>query len=150
MAVETEQFEIVEVVDPREGNVIAEQVASLVLANLSDIEVSRKTINEQLEQMQGFKSFAALSEEEQVLGTGAIYVVRGTSSTEVFSAIANLTVHAEYRRRGIGRCLVKRLEQESAELGCRETFLVPSPESMRFYESLGYTLDTGRIVAKSV
>lgn len=56
--------------------------------------------------------------------------------------IAGLIVDERFRRNGIGRCLVTRVEEWAAERGavqasvrCRTT----RPEARLFYESLGYT-----------
>jgi 8-oxo-dGTP pyrophosphatase MutT (NUDIX family)/GNAT superfamily N-acetyltransferase len=55
--------------------------------------------------------------------------------------VADLWVHAELRRRGIGRELLARAERRAAELGCHsvwlDTFSFQAPE---FYRELGYEL----------
>jgi 8-oxo-dGTP pyrophosphatase MutT (NUDIX family)/GNAT superfamily N-acetyltransferase len=55
--------------------------------------------------------------------------------------VASLWVHAELRRRGIGRELLARAERRAAELGCHsvqlDTFSFQAPE---FYRRLGYEL----------
>jgi GNAT superfamily N-acetyltransferase len=55
--------------------------------------------------------------------------------------ITGLVVTAAFRRTGIGRLLVARIERWTVEMDCRELFLrsnVASPEAHPFYERLGY------------
>jgi 8-oxo-dGTP pyrophosphatase MutT (NUDIX family)/GNAT superfamily N-acetyltransferase len=55
--------------------------------------------------------------------------------------VENLWVHADLRRRGIGRLLLARAERRAAELGCHsvrvDTFSFQAPE---FYRRLGYAV----------
>ncbi|GAA4266449.1 ribosomal protein S18-alanine N-acetyltransferase [Frondihabitans peucedani] len=57
------------------------------------------------------------------------------------SDIQTITVAPEYRRRGIARDLVRRMLDEAAARGARETFLevrVDNPGAQTLYESFGF------------
>lgn len=58
------------------------------------------------------------------------------------SNMYRLAVHPEYRRRGIGSELVRRVEEMLRELGATRIYalaLLDSPEAGRFWAALGYT-----------
>jgi hypothetical protein len=55
-----------------------------------------------------------------------------------------VAVHPEYRRRGIGTALMKRVEESLSEIGCPKLNLqirADNAEVQSFYESLGYRVE---------
>ena len=61
---------------------------------------------------------------------------------ERFVRVAGLVVDAEQRRGGIGRALMRDIEQWAVEQGCdfvRLTSSLPRTEAHRFYERLGFS-----------
>lgn len=55
-----------------------------------------------------------------------------------------LGVLPTYQRRGIGRSLLSKLEEEVVEIGCHKVFLYTTPENepaLRLYEQLDYSIE---------
>jgi ribosomal-protein-alanine N-acetyltransferase len=76
-------------------------------------------------------------------GEIAGFVAGGVEDTgeEVYGHIMNLAVAPEYRRRGIGQQLIRRLEQEYAILGASGVQLevrIGNTGAQEFYRRLGY------------
>ena len=65
-----------------------------------------------------------------------------------------LAVHPEYRRRGIGSELVRRVEERLRKLGSTRIYalaLLDSPQAGRFWAALGYAPNSGiEALAKNV
>jgi phosphoglycolate phosphatase len=62
-----------------------------------------------------------------------------------FLVMENLIVDPDYRKRGIGRSLVSRLEAFGREHGCRHIHFITDAhrtEAIRFYEALGCSAQT--------
>jgi GNAT superfamily N-acetyltransferase len=57
--------------------------------------------------------------------------------------LASLFVHKDYHRRGIGRRLVERFEQESAQLGVEVVRVAATLFAVPFYTAIGYKRSTG-------
>jgi ribosomal-protein-alanine N-acetyltransferase len=76
-------------------------------------------------------------------GEIAGFVAGGVEDTgeEVYGHVMNLAVAPEYRRRGIGQQLIRRLEQEYAILGASGVQLevrIGNTGAQEFYRRLGY------------
>jgi ribosomal-protein-alanine N-acetyltransferase len=76
-------------------------------------------------------------------GEIAGFVAGGVEDTgeEIYGHIMNLAVAPEYRRRGIGQQLIRRLEQEYAILGASGVQLevrIGNTGAQEFYRRLGY------------
>lgn len=52
--------------------------------------------------------------------------------------IDNVLTVAEHRRRGLGRAVIETLLAEGRSLGARASIVVAEPESLAFYEALGF------------
>jgi len=62
---------------------------------------------------------------------------------EPMGEIAALVVEKDYRKRGIGRLLVRAFEQWAKEKGCNGVFLrsnIKRVEAHKFYQAIGYDL----------
>lgn len=73
---------------------------------------------------------------EEVVGTCAL--IRYSASE---FELAKMAVHAQWRRRGIGRALVKAAIDRAKRLRCRRLFLLTSeglPGSVELYQSMGF------------
>lgn len=82
-----------------------------------------------------------VAEVEDNVAGWATGEVRLSLGSEPRVEITGLVVGAAFRRAGIGRLLVARLEAWALERGCPELFLrsnVARPEAHPFYERLGY------------
>jgi len=60
--------------------------------------------------------------------------------------LGRIVVLEEYRGRGLGRTVVLEAEKWAAELGFRIAVLEARLEKRGFYEKLGYTAETDRII----
>lgn len=80
---------------------------------------------------QSGKRFMIVYEEEnEVVGTASL-----TKSGEV----KNMFVKPSHHHKGVGRKLLKQLEEEAGRKGLKKTFLYSSVTGENFYEKNGYT-----------
>ena len=85
------------------------------------------------------ETFFVVKDNGEIAG----FVAGGVEDTgeEVYGHIMNLAVAPEYRRRGIGQQLIRRLEQEYAILGASGVQLevrIGNTGAQEFYRRLGY------------
>ncbi len=81
----------------------------------------------------------AVNEKGEFVGSviGRIEKIGG----QVVGRIYTLDVRPDFRRRGVGAALLKRLEEEFRRLGCEKSILevaVDNEPAIRLYKSLGY------------
>lgn len=72
--------------------------------------------------------------EGNVVGTARL-----TDKGNGMGKVERVAVLKDYRRDGVGRLLMERLEQDAARLGYRTLVLHAQTHSQGFYEKLGYT-----------
>lgn len=82
----------------------------------------------------------ALTAEGELVGSaiGRIEKIRG----RVVGRVYTLDVRPDFRRRGVGAALLKRLEEYFKSLGCEKVMLevaVDNEPAISLYKSLGYT-----------
>ena len=110
----------------------------------SDMEKMKKMFRE-LETNSNY-IFLAAEEEGIVAGTvmGIIcYELYG--DCRPFMLLEDLVVDRRFRKRGIGKALVKKLEEEAEKRGCSQIMFITEAErkdAVSFYESLDY--DSGK------
>lgn len=75
---------------------------------------------------------ARRSDDDLPLGTARLRVLAGRAKAE------RVAVHAESRKRGVGRLLMEALEERARANGCREVVLNAQLTALPFYASLGY------------
>jgi ribosomal protein S18 acetylase RimI-like enzyme len=95
--------------------------------HLADVEVAFRAVGGE---------FLVAESDGHVVGMGGI-----RPNTQHQAEVLHLRVHPATRRRGIGRLLMRALEQRAAELGFDELHLdtaTNQPEAVAFYEGLGY------------
>ncbi|MBR6250347.1 MAG: GNAT family N-acetyltransferase [Bacteroidales bacterium] len=64
--------------------------------------------------------------------------------------IGRVVVLPEYRRQGIGTCVVSEAEQWARELGFKSAIVESRDNKVHFYETLGYTInDSQKIVGET-
>jgi GNAT superfamily N-acetyltransferase len=61
--------------------------------------------------------------------------------------VASVFVHSDYRRRGVGSALMKRLEAEAAKMGIKKLYLF-TPDRVDFYTTLDWKV-FGREIHRS-
>jgi GNAT superfamily N-acetyltransferase len=78
----------------------------------------------------------------QVIGVCQLIVFRHLQSRGALCAeVESVHVHADWRRLGVGRLLMRAAQQRATELGCYRIQLTSNaarPDAHRFYEDLGY------------
>lgn len=88
-------------------------------------------------------AFWVVEQQGQVVGTAAFYPVnRGVGTVE----IRKMYLLPQVRRKGMGRWLLQRLEQEIVAQGFREVWIETASvlkEAVKLYESSGYLPATG-------
>ncbi|MCP4177285.1 MAG: GNAT family N-acetyltransferase [bacterium] len=70
-----------------------------------------------------------------------------------FMVVEDVVVSSEYHRSGIGRALMKEIEQRAVQLNCSYIMLITDhdrPNAHKFYEALGYKTDTYKAFKKSL
>ncbi len=87
--------------------------------------------------------FLVVEQQEKVLGTAAYYPIsRGNQAAE----IRKMYLLPEVRGKGLGKFLLKELEQRIAECKFQEIWIETTtvlPAAIKLYESSGYQLRTG-------
>jgi GNAT superfamily N-acetyltransferase len=58
-----------------------------------------------------------------------------------FCFVSDLVIKSKYRRQGVGRWLLRHVEDMCNALAIRRVLLTPEPRSMAFYESLSFVSD---------
>tara|TARA_Y100001968_G_C19352264_1_gene715266 strand:- start:386 stop:808 length:423 start_codon:yes stop_codon:yes gene_type:complete len=109
-----------------------------VIEILQSVSIYRPDKSEYLEKWNHFKSqpnylgFVAV-EGEKVVGYGSIFFaikIRGGK----MGHIDEIAVDVNYRHRGIGTLLVKKLCEIAKEENCYKVFLVTNKDNIKFYE----------------
>lgn len=58
-----------------------------------------------------------------------------------FCYVSDLVIKSKYRRQGVGRWMLRHVEDLCNAMAIRRVLLTPEPRSMAFYESLSFTAD---------
>ncbi|MFC1736115.1 GNAT family N-acetyltransferase [Candidatus Hydrogenedentota bacterium] len=70
-----------------------------------------------------------------------------------FMVVEDVVVSNDYRRRGVGRALMREIEERAAQLNCSYVMLITDHDRLGahgFYESLGYKTDAYKAFKKSI
>lgn len=78
---------------------------------------------------------ARRAEDGVAVGTARLRVVAGRAKAE------RVAVHAEARRSGVGRFLMRALEERARAQGCDAVLLNAQLSALPFYEALGYVAE---------
>ena len=76
-----------------------------------------------------------VDDDRRILGTGRLHRL-----SETQAQIRYMAVHRQQQGKGIGRQLLRRLEEEAASWGCREIVLNARVVSVDFYLHQGYQI----------
>ena len=88
----------------------------------------------------GWTHFYVAEEEERIIGCGAIGPYWGREDE---SSLFMIFVHPEKQGKGVGRALVKTLEQDEYALRARRIEIPASITGLPFYQKMGYTFKNG-------
>ena len=90
--------------------------------------------------------------EDQILGVALLAYRLNVSAGGLFASVEDLYVRPEARRRGVGRAMLKAVNELCAERGISYVEAqVEEKEAERFYAALGYEAETGvRVLSRSL
>lgn len=81
--------------------------------------------------------FLVTTDENKAIGTGRVRLVDGVGKLQ------RVAVLREYRSHGVGRIIIKALENKAIELGASKVKLDGQLQAQVFYEKLGYEVKSG-------
>lgn len=81
--------------------------------------------------------FLVTTDENKAIGTGRVRLADGVGKLQ------RVAVLKEYRSHGIGRMIIKALENKAKELGASKVKLDGQLQAQGFYEKLGYEVKSG-------
>ncbi|MGD2252932.1 MAG: GNAT family N-acetyltransferase [Anaerolineales bacterium] len=76
-------------------------------------------------------------DQEKPIGSACLVEHDMDLHPELTPWVASVFVHSDYRRKGVGSALMKRLESEAAKLGIRKLYLF-TPDRVDFYTTLDW------------
>ena len=90
--------------------------------------------------------------EDQILGVALLAYRLSVSAGGLFASVEDLYVRPEARRRGVGRAMLKAVNELCAERGISYVEAqVEEREAEQFYAALGYEPETGvRVLSRSL
>jgi GNAT superfamily N-acetyltransferase len=90
--------------------------------------------------------------EDQILGVALLAYRLNVSAGGIFASVEDLYVRPEARRRGVGRAMLKAVDELCAERGISYVEAqVEEKEAELFYAALGYEPETGvRVLSRSL
>ena len=90
--------------------------------------------------------------EDQILGVALLAYRLNVSAGGLFASVEDLYVRPEARRRGVGRAMLKAVDELCAERGISYVEAqVEEKEAELFYTALGYEPETGvRVLSRSL
>ena len=101
------------------------------------------TVETRIERMKRYLSGAKIPamyiavDGSALMGTAALVESDMDSHTELSPWLASVFVNPDYRQRGVGAALVKKVMEEARIQGISPLYLF-TPDQQRFYESLGW------------
>jgi GNAT superfamily N-acetyltransferase len=81
-----------------------------------------------------------VTEREIFVGSASLIAQDMDTRPDLSPWLASVFVAPEYRRKGIGTALVRRVIQEAARLDTTRLYLFTTPDKQRFYARLGWSL----------
>ena len=116
----------------------------------------RKKMERKLKDLENNDSYIFLcaEKENKVIGT-----IQGVICEELygdcqpFLLMENLVVNKAYRKQGVGKTLLDSLENIAKNRGCTQILFITESnreDTIKFYESVGYNLETHRGFKKSL
>ena len=116
----------------------------------------RKKMERKLKDLENNDSYIFLcaEKENKVIGT-----IQGVICEELygdcqpFLLMENLVVDKAYRKQGVGKTLLDSLENIAKNRGCTQILFITESnreDTIKFYESVGYNLETHRGFKKSL
>ncbi|MGD8403828.1 MAG: GNAT family N-acetyltransferase [Anaerolineales bacterium] len=130
----------------------AEEVAELIKRNLLEITskyyspeyiaslINHHSPTELLDKALAQYIFVAL-EDGSAIGTGSLANL-GTPEMPTYYGTA-IFVALEFHRKGVGRQIMRRVEEKALELGAAKITVRAAVNACQFYEKLGYTYQDG-------
>lgn len=97
------------------------------------VEEQGVPLEDEFDQYEEVATHLIVYDNEKPIGTGRI------RSVESFAKLERICILPSYRKRGIGKMIIKELEKISREKGYVKVKLHAQVQAQGFYEKLGYT-----------
>lgn len=138
----------------------AKEMSEIILSNLYTItikdhgkevvdRISKHFTEEEIKKnfTKRIKCFVAV-DGDKVLATASIDNVNGMYGVQVENSenkyiILTVFTHLEYQNQGIGKALIKKLDEYAEEIGADEVIIPASVYGLEFYRKLGYDFYNG-------
>lgn len=130
----------------------AEKISNIIMRNLFQVNIEDYGKEEIDKQAEKFKPEDIIKKFKNRLTYVAIYEgnVIGTASIcnnfvkdKSIYWLLTVFVLPDYHKRGIGRILIKKLEEKATQLNAKKIVVAPSITGKNFYRKLGYEYKNG-------
>ena len=112
-------------------------------ATVDDLRATPEQIAAQITACAGIETMFLAEVDGHVAGMVSLRLLPNICDPIPYAELTELFVEAAYRRLGVGRALVERIEQEAKRAGANQLVLVTAFKNSRahaFYHALGYAM----------
>ncbi|MFN8494768.1 MAG: GNAT family N-acetyltransferase [Caldilineaceae bacterium] len=112
-------------------------------ATVDDLRATPEQIAAQITACAGIETMFLAEVDGHVAGMVSLRLLPNICDPIPYAELTELFVEAAYRRLGVGRALVERIEQEAKQAGATQLVLVTAFKNSRahaFYHVLGYAM----------
>ena len=135
MATTTPEINLQIINRPRERPELVQKLAAFTLKEMyGDDKPTAAELEEQVENTNVSTTALALDPNGEILATAAYITMYDPRQAELVDVVSR----TDLRRGGLGRQVVGAVEATAREAGIRTMKVVPLPDSVPFYEKLGY------------
>ena len=108
------------------------------------VEEQKVPAKNELDQYEGVSEHVVVYKDNLPVATGRARIVEDNAKLE------RICVLREYRKCGLGKVIVKSLEEIAMEKGSRKFILGAQVQAKDFYEKLGYTQTSGQFMDEGI
>ena len=113
-----------------------------ILQSISDYRPNEKDYDEIWDKFQSQTNYfglVALDEKLDVVGYGSIFIQQNIRGGKI-GQIEDITVHPDFRKKGIGKLLINALYQISKQEKCYKVSLVCKEHNLSFYQKCDFVI----------